>query len=402
LVEQAIESVRGQLLTFFGGVFVAGALIFTARNFTLSRRALELSQRTFEENSELSRRTLELTEQGQVTDRYTKAIEQLGSVKVDVRVGGIYALERIARDSAPDHPTVMEVLATFIREHSREPWPQTPSDVDGPVVPERLTAPDVQAAVTVIARRDAGRDRRHVNLAGADLTFADLSGAPLNGANLKGAMLMWADIRNADLSGADLSAAHIDGADLRGGDLDGANLFGVSAKSTRFGGIDLSGADLSGADLSGAQLEGANLAGARFYRDARFANLTRARLKGAIMTDVDLFGCVMRAADLRDADLTGSTFGQGLREARLDGAKLVRVDLSRAKLPHDLTGIIFTGTDFTDADLKGVNITSLIRAGVDLTGVDIDHALVPDRRDVPPGWEHCSPGGAIRRRVQST
>jgi hypothetical protein len=40
-----------------------------------------------------------------------------------VRIGGIYALERIARDSAKDHPTVMEVLNAFIRDHSREPWP---------------------------------------------------------------------------------------------------------------------------------------------------------------------------------------------------------------------------------------------------------------------------------------
>jgi len=57
----------------------------------------------------VSRRTLELSEQGQVTDRYTKAIEQLGSDKLDVRIGGIYALERVARDSARDHPTIMEV-----------------------------------------------------------------------------------------------------------------------------------------------------------------------------------------------------------------------------------------------------------------------------------------------------
>jgi hypothetical protein len=33
-----------------------------------------------------------------VTDRYTKAIEQLGSDRLDVRIGGIYALERVARD----------------------------------------------------------------------------------------------------------------------------------------------------------------------------------------------------------------------------------------------------------------------------------------------------------------
>ena len=105
LHETAVDNARGRLLTLGAGLFAAGALVFTARNFTLSRR------------------TLELTEQGQVTDRYTKAIEQLGSDKLDVRIGGIYALERVARDSFTDHPTVMEVLTAFIREHSREPWP---------------------------------------------------------------------------------------------------------------------------------------------------------------------------------------------------------------------------------------------------------------------------------------
>ncbi|TKK85217.1 hypothetical protein FDA94_26455 [Herbidospora galbida] len=60
-------------------------------------------------NADTTRRTFRLGEQGHVTDRYTKAIEQLGSDKLDIRLGGIYALERIARDSARDHPTVMEV-----------------------------------------------------------------------------------------------------------------------------------------------------------------------------------------------------------------------------------------------------------------------------------------------------
>ena len=105
LLQTARDAARGRFLTLGAGLFAAGALVFTALNFTLSRR------------------TFELTEQGQVTDRFTKAIEQLGADKLDVRLGGIYALERVARDSAEDHPTVMEVLAAFIREHSREPWP---------------------------------------------------------------------------------------------------------------------------------------------------------------------------------------------------------------------------------------------------------------------------------------
>jgi hypothetical protein len=59
---------------------------------------------------------LQVAEQGQLTERYTKAIEQLGSDKLDVRLGGIYALERIAADSERDHPTVVEVLSAFVRE----------------------------------------------------------------------------------------------------------------------------------------------------------------------------------------------------------------------------------------------------------------------------------------------
>jgi hypothetical protein len=57
---------------------------------------------------------LEVAEQGHITERYTKAIEQLGSDKLDVRLGGIYALEQIAVDSRRDHPTVVEVLSAFV------------------------------------------------------------------------------------------------------------------------------------------------------------------------------------------------------------------------------------------------------------------------------------------------
>lgn len=56
-----------------GGLAVLGGLLYTARIFRLSR-------------------------EGQLTERYTKAIEQLGSGTLDVRLGAIYALERLAHD----------------------------------------------------------------------------------------------------------------------------------------------------------------------------------------------------------------------------------------------------------------------------------------------------------------
>jgi Pentapeptide repeats (8 copies) len=187
--ETAVDNARGRLLTLGAGLFAAGALVFTARNFTVSRR------------------TLELTEQGQVTDRYTKAIEQVGSDKLDVRIGGIYALERVARDSARDHPTVMEVLTAFIREHSREQWP--PSDHPASEEHERSTRPDVRAALTVVGRRDRGRDIRSI-----DLGRADLWGANLHGVDLTAAHLVTTILAGANLTGADLAYADLDGADL--------------------------------------------------------------------------------------------------------------------------------------------------------------------------------------------
>ena len=216
LHETAVDNARGRLLTLGAGLFAAGALVFTARNFTLSRR------------------TLELTEQGQVTDRYTKAIEQLGSDKLDVRIGGIYALERVARDSARDHPTVMEVLTAFIREHSHEHGHhQTPpagnrNDRHGPT----FKPPLPWSGAEMHERDIRAIDLTGAHLAGADLTRADLTSADLTDADLADANLTDADLACADLTGADLSAlltgANLAGADLAGATLIGANLYGAT------------------------------------------------------------------------------------------------------------------------------------------------------------------------------
>jgi len=173
----------------------------TQKSFAEQREQLH---KTLAAQGEQLDRTLAEQREGQVTDRYTKAIEQLGSDKLHVRIGGVYALERVARDSARDHPTVMEVLTAFIRYQSREQWP--PPDAGGR---ERSTRPDVQAAVTVVGRRDAKRDKRKINLYNANLTRADLRGANLNGATLRYAILTRADLRDAILVDADLRDAHL-------------------------------------------------------------------------------------------------------------------------------------------------------------------------------------------------
>ena len=69
--------------------------------------------------------TVEVSVEGQITERFTKAVEQLGSDNTAISLGGIYALERIAKDSEKDHWPVMEVLTAYVRENSLRWYPKT-------------------------------------------------------------------------------------------------------------------------------------------------------------------------------------------------------------------------------------------------------------------------------------
>jgi hypothetical protein len=61
--------------------------------------------------------------QRRIIESYSKAVEQLASEKMEVRLGGIYTLERISRESPSDYWTVMETLTAFLRENARSKEP---------------------------------------------------------------------------------------------------------------------------------------------------------------------------------------------------------------------------------------------------------------------------------------
>jgi hypothetical protein len=187
----------------------------------------------------LTWRQLGVTREGQITDRYTKAVDQLGHAELDVRLGGIYALERIARDSPADRATIGEVLTAFVRGHA--PWPpRLPGQYVAaePIheVPElQVRAPDVYASLTVLGRGGFARlegqadrldlhavDLRHADLHFAHLERADLMDAHLEGANLMRAYLEAAHLRIAHLEQATLNHAHLERANLMGAHLEWA------------------------------------------------------------------------------------------------------------------------------------------------------------------------------------
>ena len=151
----------------------------------------------------LTWRTIRVTRDGQLTDRFTAAVEHLGSDKAPVRVGAIYALGRIARDSRSDRSAVIALLAEHLRES--KPWPvRPPEDPDMEVVsPVLLPHPEVRAVAAVLAERTAGEIKRSpLNLSAIDFRAvtvhrASLAACNFNGSNLTGAVFSHVDIRDA-------------------------------------------------------------------------------------------------------------------------------------------------------------------------------------------------------------
>ncbi|WP_344458409.1 pentapeptide repeat-containing protein, partial [Actinomadura kijaniata] len=194
--------------------------------------------------------TLQATKEGQITDRYTKAIEQLGSPKPEVRIGGIYALERLMVDSDRDRFTVMPVLAAYVRSHAQDK-PPVGSD-------QSRLAVDVEAALKALSSSgyywDLSINLRNVDLHGKNLRGTLLYRANLAEANLRKTSLNLADLRRAEMGGADLREAKMYGAilrqaslagvDLRGADLRGADLFKTNLSQVKWNNADLRGADL--------------------------------------------------------------------------------------------------------------------------------------------------------------
>lgn len=264
------NSVRTTLLQAIGGALLLAGAFFTWRQVLLGQRQLDVAR------------------QGQVTERFTRAIDQLGSDTLDVRLGGLYALENLAKVAQEERGQVIEVLAAFVRVHApRRGVPEpAPADADeedeGLWLPMRQRAPDVQTALQVLGRlRRAGgpvlalsdTDLRRSDLRRMSLARAWITNATLRDANIRGGSLAGARLTGSDLSGLEASGVSFERAELQGARLRRANLSGC----------DLRGADLQHADLTGAVLRGADLTGAKLWR----AVVDGADLRGVDVTRVE-------------------------------------------------------------------------------------------------------------------
>ena len=261
---------------------------------------------------------------GQITERFTRAIDQLGAVRPDnepapqIRAGGVRSLERIAGESVEDRWPILDILTAYLRSELPVPEPDYWDAVEDRLY-EARNRMDVAFAVDSIQRLWPSQGEvgdAQLNVAHAFLPRLSLPGKHLEGANLRGAYLRDANLRGANLRGANLELANLERADL-----DGANLWGADLRSAVLSGGRLVGADLRGASLRTANLQDAYLP----LADLDEANLQSADLDGAVLWGASLRHTVLSYASLAGVDLKGSDLrGTNLAFASLEGATLRR------------------------------------------------------------------------------
>ncbi|MFZ3566337.1 pentapeptide repeat-containing protein [Streptomyces sp. BH097] len=275
---KAVNDVRTTLLQMVGGLVVLFGAYATWRQLRVSQDGLRATQ------------------EGYVTDRFSRAVDQLGSDKLDVRIGGLHALWRIAEQSDRDREAVISIQAAYLRTHL--PWPPTAPEApaaDEPIndiAPLETRAADAQVALTGLGVLCQRREQPWVNLSLTDLRRADCDGLWFPEVNFDRACLEAAGLYRANLTQASLVSANLRHTDLTTGTLRRARCVMADLRAAKLVQVDLRDADFTGSDL-------------------REANLRKADARGAVLHRADLRMADLRGTDLSTADLAG---------ARLTGA----------------------------------------------------------------------------------
>ncbi|ALB40870.1 MULTISPECIES: pentapeptide repeat-containing protein [unclassified Anabaena] len=277
------------------GTIVAGiAVFFNAYQASRSANAAN-------ENAKSVYKNAQAAEDKQITERFSKAIELLGNEKTEVKLGGIYALEQIAKDAPKKyHWTVMEVLTAFVRENAPL---KKEEEGEKEEIPKLRT--DIQAALTVIGRRNCEKYQgtQRLDLSNIDIRGAILSPeANLEGANFEQSNLQDADVRKANLKGAILAQAKLQRVFLQEAKLQGADFSEANLEMAHLDHANLQDAHLTEAKLQQANLNHANLQNAQFLEaDLEDASLLKANLK-----NTDFETAILKNTDLREAILMGA------------------------------------------------------------------------------------------------
>ncbi|UJQ95520.1 pentapeptide repeat-containing protein [Mariluticola halotolerans] len=285
----------------------------------------------------VAQKQVDIAEQGNITDRINKAIEGLGAEKtikqvvetpryqrhndewlrdeagkllpalrpdgleivdretfessqpnLEVRIGSIYALERIAQDSPRDHIQIMEILCAYVRENA----PALSLEPTEELSKRPRPRSDIQTVITVIARRSVDQikieTQRKFRL---DFRNADFSGVDFRKGNFAAAQFHRCRIEAADFSNCDLMGTQFFGALLNHSGFSQSNLFGTRFDSAIINRpiipVGAMSESITMGEIYGISLAAADISEINYLGEAEKANLTFGTKDTKLHPDLD-------------------------------------------------------------------------------------------------------------------
>ncbi len=195
------------------GIFGLLALWFTARRIRATERQVRVATEqaaTAARQAETAARQADVAESGQQTDRFSRAVEQMGHESVAIRIGGIFALESLVNDE-PTRFAIpcYEMLVTFfgesVRRHDRTGQPKeapAPGDVTACLETLRRLRSTFDGHVPRLARHPTTANETGPHFVGLDLTGAFLPRLNFRDSTFENVRLEDATIVHCDFSGA--------------------------------------------------------------------------------------------------------------------------------------------------------------------------------------------------------
>ena len=349
-------SLLGTIATLTAGI----AVYF---NIRIAQRSADINKIKFDQDNSLNQRRL-------ITDRFSQAIEYLGSEKLEMRIGGIFALERTVNDSPDYHWQVMEILTAFVSNSS------TNRRKNNCVSSAEA---DIQSAITVIGRRNQNLDpnNRSLQLFEAELFGVNLYQLVFCKANFYKANLCCSSLKKVKFIEANLKEANLVGSVLNEVDFSRAKLVKAKISSSKFTTVLFQTCSLEGADLQQAELE--NIEGYRanlLHSNLSGANIKNANLREANLKEVDLNNAILAGSDLTEALLEGADLSKAdLSHCNLSESDLSQVNLIAANLSGaNISGAILAGADLSLSDLSGANLSGANLSGANLSGANLSGA----------------------------
>ena len=373
---------------------VTAAAIGVGGSVIVALAAFWANVRNTNKTTELTHRALQLTEQGQVIDQYSRAVGQLGSDKAPIRLGALYALERFAQDNLAHRQSTVNVICAYLRM----PFPLTPPASE-PVPEPGEGAREPVPGAEVAALADNGDDwqqEKQVRLTAQRVLGEHLRRIPPDAQPSADPAvdLFWPGIR-LDLTGATLIDFSCDGAELADAQFRGATFH----SDARFGGAAFNGR----AEFGAATFHGkARFEKATFHGDAEFGGTifnSTARFGGATFHGTVRFGGATfhGTARLEKATFHGNTW---FSNATFNGNTWFSNAAFKGNTSFDsahfdggtgwFDGATFSGgARFSEATFKGTALfdNSIFNGMKETTSFANSRVLTPDAAHIwPKGW----------------